>query len=62
MTQRNDEDTSPQNKYFLFERLLSFLETDEELNSVLAGYFSKLFLTLIQSKQKDVLSYVYSHP
>jgi hypothetical protein len=38
------------NKYFLFEQLLSFLDTDEELNSVLAGYFAKLFLTLLQSK------------
>lgn len=54
--------TLPANRFFLFERLLSFIEQDGELNSVLAGYFSKLFLILVQSKQKEVYSYVYAHP
>jgi serine/threonine-protein phosphatase 6 regulatory subunit 3 len=51
----------PTNRFFLFERLLSFLDQDSELNSVLSGYFSKLLLILIQSKQKEVYNYVYIH-
>jgi hypothetical protein len=31
------------NKFELFENLLSFIDTDEELNPVLSGYFCKLF-------------------
>jgi len=31
------------NKVELFEKLLAFIDTDEELNPVLAGYFCKLF-------------------
>ena len=31
------------NKYELFEKLVDFIDTDEELNPVLAGYFCKLF-------------------
>jgi hypothetical protein len=31
------------NKFELFEKLLSFIDTDEELNPVLSGYFCKLF-------------------
>lgn len=45
----------------LFEQLLSFLDTKETLNPVLAGYFSKLFSMLLQNKQREVLSYVYDH-
>jgi serine/threonine-protein phosphatase 6 regulatory subunit 3 len=42
--------------------LLGFLDTDEELNPVLAGYFCKLFQVLAGNKPKEVFSYVYSHP
>lgn len=53
------------NKYELFERLLSFLETPEgsteELNPVLSGYFSKVFAQLVSTKAKEVYSYVYTH-
>jgi hypothetical protein len=31
------------NKYELFEKLVAFIDTDEELNPVLSGYFCKLF-------------------
>ena len=31
------------NKYELFERLLAFLDSKEELNPVLCGYFCKVF-------------------
>ena len=50
------------NKNELFERYLSFLDTEEELNPVLCGYFSKVFTVLVSSKTKHVFSYVYSHP
>lgn len=49
------------NKHELFERYLSFLETEEELNPVLCGYFSKVFTVLVGAKTKQVFSYVYTH-
>jgi len=53
---------APASKYFLFEQLLSFLDTDEQVNSVLAGYFAKVFAVLLSGKAQDVYRYVYSHP
>ena len=47
------------NKYELFEKFLAFIDTDEELNPVLAGYFCKLFSVLIGNKPKEVFSYIY---
>ena len=54
--------TSSSNKFELFERYLSFLDTEEELNPVLCGYFSKLFTVLVGAKTKQVFSYIYTHP
>jgi len=51
-----------QNKYYLFEKLLSFIDTESELNEVLCGYFCKLFSVLVSNKPKDVFSYIYNHP
>jgi hypothetical protein len=50
------------NKNELFERYMSFLDTEEELNPVLCGYFSKVFTVLVGSKTKHVFSYIYSNP
>lgn len=50
------------NKFELFEKLLSFVDTDEEVNPVLAGYFCKLFQVLVGNKPREVFSYVYNHP
>ena len=50
------------NRFELFEHLLSFLESEQELNPVLSGYFCKLFQVLVGSKPKEVFGYVYSHP
>jgi hypothetical protein len=58
-------DTQPSvpNRYALFEHLLSFLEAEpSSLNPVLAGYFAKLVLILLQNKAGDVYRYVYGHP
>lgn len=49
------------NKHELFERYLSFLDAEEELNPVLCGYFSKVFTVLVGAKTKQVFSYVYTH-
>jgi hypothetical protein len=38
----------------LLDYLLSFLDTDEELNHVLAGYFSKFMLSLLSKQQINV--------
>jgi hypothetical protein len=38
------------------------LDSEEELNSVLAGYFCKVFLVLVSNKAKEVYSYIYKHP
>ena len=38
------------------------METPEEVNAVLAGYFSKLVLVLVSNKAQEVYRYVYSHP
>jgi len=38
-----DNKSKRTNKYELFEKLVSFIDTDEELNPVLSGYFCKLF-------------------
>lgn len=50
------------NKYELFEKFISFIDTEEELNPTLAGYFCKLFQVLISNKSKEVLEYVIMHP
>lgn len=51
-----------QSKCYLFERLLSFLDNEGPLNPVLAGYFSKLMLILIQNKPTDVSRYINQNP
>jgi hypothetical protein len=38
-----EREPEPPNEFELFEKLLSFLDTDKELNPVLTGYFCKLF-------------------
>lgn len=45
-----DKEAPVQNKYEILEYLLKFVKTDQEVNPVLAGYFSKLILVLLQSK------------
>jgi hypothetical protein len=50
------------NKFELFERYLSFLNTDSDLNEVLCGYFSKVFTVLVSAKTKEVFTYIYTHP
>ena len=60
------EDTTPiqeekQSKFVLLDRLMKFIRQKEKpLNSVLAGYFSKLLTLLINRKSKMLLPYVFA--
>lgn len=38
------------------------MDTQEELNPVLCGYFCKVFGQLVSNKPKEVYTYVYTHP
>lgn len=49
-------------KCLMFEKLLSILRVPEEINPVLAGYFTKIFQNLLEKKQIDVLEYLFSFP
>jgi hypothetical protein len=51
--------TINKNKIELLEHLLSFIETDDELNYVLVGYFSKFFNLLINKFPNKILAYLY---
>ena len=45
----------------MLEYLLGFLKTEDELNPVLCGYFSKLINVFISSKSEDFFDYLYRH-
>lgn len=47
------------NKIELLEHLLSFVETENELNYVLVGYFAKFFNMLINKSPNRILGYLY---
>ena len=47
---------------FEFEKLLSFIDTTDEINPVLSGYFCKLFQVLVGNKPREVFTYIYHHP
>ena len=59
-TDAEAEDAEPVSKYMLLDRLFKFIRTDEKpLNPVLAGYFSKLTILLINRKQKQIIPYIF---
>ena len=41
------------------DKLFGFLKTDEQLNSVLAGYFAKVVSSLNQRRQNQLSDYLY---
>jgi hypothetical protein len=60
--EQNAAELSPsinKNKIELLEHLLSFVETDDELNYVLVGYFAKFFNLLINKFPNRILGYIY---
>lgn len=48
-------------KYHNFERLLKFIDTDNELDSVLSGYFCDVFKMLISHRAKEVFEIIVDH-
>ena len=59
-TQANEENEELDNKFVLLDRLFQFLETEEDLNPVLSGYFAKLVSLLISRKQKLLIPYIFA--
>ena len=48
------------NKYDLLDYLTSFIDTDNELNDVLAGYFARLCNILIQKRSDEIATYFFT--
>lgn len=53
--------TLSDNKYELLDYLNKFIDTDGELNDVLAGYYARLSFVLIQKKSELLAKYFYSN-
>ena len=43
----------------LLDRLFKFLQTEEELNDVLSGYFEKLVISLRKRKEQQFIKYIF---
>ena len=54
-------DPNWENKYELLDYVMSFLETAEDLNDVLAGYFSKLINMLTNKWADQFIPYLYEN-
>ena len=54
------ENDYPSNRIELLDYFLSFVETDSELNYVLAGYFSKFLIILFNKKPITLTNYFYN--
>lgn len=48
-------------RYALLEKLLSLLSTSDEINPVLAGYFSKVFNAILERHTNEVLAYLFHY-
>lgn len=49
-------------RYPLLDYLFSFLKTEEELDHVLCGYFSKIFNNLFMSRTVQLVKYLFERP
>ena len=60
-TKNNEElkNDYPENRIELLDHLLSFVETESELNYVLAGYFSKFLIILFNKKPLTLINYFF---
>lgn len=47
------------NQHDLCDYVMDFLNTDEEVNPVLAGYFSKLITQLLNTKSAPLIAYLF---
>lgn len=48
-------------RYGLLEKLFSLLNTNEEINATLAGYFSKVMQIIIEKRKLDLLEYIFTY-
>ena len=46
------DDNEDRSKYMLLNRLFKLVQTEDELNDVLAGYFEKLVMSLRKRKEQ----------
>jgi hypothetical protein len=46
-------------KYMLLNRLFKFIETEEPVNVVLAGYFEKLVISLRKRKEQQFVKFLF---
>lgn len=53
--------TLSNNKYDLLDHLNKFIQPDDELNDVLAGYYARLVFVLIQKKSEALAKYFYAN-
>eukprot|EP00826_Nyctotherus_ovalis_P010143 TRINITY_DN12698_c0_g1_i6.p1 TRINITY_DN12698_c0_g1~~TRINITY_DN12698_c0_g1_i6.p1 ORF type:complete len:424 (+),score=158.39 TRINITY_DN12698_c0_g1_i6:452-1723(+) len=56
-----EEKDGVKSRYGLLEKLLSFLNTSEEVNPTLAGYFSKVMQIIIEKRKLDLLEYLFTY-
>jgi hypothetical protein len=57
-----DEPVAEPDKYMLLKYLFRFVQTkDVPLNPVLAGYFSKLLILLLNRKMKQIVPFIFSN-
>ena len=55
-----EEEERGELRYDLLDYLFSFLETEEELNQVLCGYFCKLIGVFLKKHSAKLLAYMYA--
>lgn len=60
-TKENKKQPLSDNKYDLLEYLCRFIDTDSELNDVLAGYFARLCNILLQKKSIEMAKFFYTN-
>jgi len=48
-------------RYSLLEKLLSFLNKEDDANPTLAGYFSKVMQIIIEKRKLDLLKYIFRY-
>ena len=57
--EKKKEEKYPKNRIELLDYLLSFLETENELNYVLTGYFCKFLSALLSYKPNNLIVYLF---
>jgi len=53
------DENEDRGKYMLLNRLFKLVQTKEELNDVLCGYFEKLVMSLRKRKEQQFIKYIF---